>query len=139
MILPDTIAVQIIDSQGNPNPIEHVLFGLKVFTDEDTWDNYSPSKTNASGLATIAKNDILEHTELKWSTGLHSGSATKIELYVWEGKDTDALIQVTKHLLDLYSNESFLRQDLKRHGIAEEQMAEALQATENKQAGHHKQ
>ncbi|HEY8971136.1 MAG TPA: hypothetical protein VIM64_18660 [Puia sp.] len=62
MIIPATIHVQVVDKRGAPNPIEHVLLGLKIFTNNGSWHNYSPLKTDASGKVVV--NDIRRLLEL---------------------------------------------------------------------------
>lgn len=132
MTLPTKIDIQITDSTGRPNPLENVLFGLKVFIDEDSWHNYSIFKSNADGHITLTKQDIIDNTELKWETNISPTSPTKFELYVWEGQQTEDLVKSTQRLLELYNDKDFLRQDLKRHGFTDENMNDALASINNK-------
>ena len=132
MTLPIKIDIQIIDSAGRPNSIGNVLFGLKIFISDDSWHNYSVFKSNAAGHITLTRQDIIANTELKWEANVLSATPTKFELYVWEGQQADEIIKVTKHLLELYNNKAFLEQDLKKHGIAEDNIPKALESTSSK-------
>lgn len=132
MTLPSKIDIQIIDTTGRPNLLENVLFGLKVFISENSWHNYSVFKSNAAGHITLTKQDIIDNTELKWETNIFSGAPTKFELYVWEGKQTDDMIKMTKRLLENYNDTDFVIQDLKRHGFTDENIPYALEVTNNK-------
>ena len=58
-----------------------------------------------------------------------SATPTKFELYVWEGKQTDDLINVTKDLVEFYNNTDLIIQDLKRRGITDENIPHALEVT----------
>ena len=132
MTLPSTIEIQIIDITGEPNLLANVLFGLKVFISENLWHNYSVFKSNAAGHITLTKQDIIDNTELKWETNILSTAQTKFELYVWEGKHTDDMINMTKRLLEHYNDTDFVIQDLKRHGFTDENIPHALEVTNNK-------
>jgi hypothetical protein len=132
MTLPSKIDIQIINPGGAPNPLANVLFGLKIFISDNSWHNYSVFKSDVNGHITLTSQDIIENTELKWKTNILSGTPTKFELYVWQGKNTDDMIKMTKHLVELYNDEEFIKQDLKKHGVADENISKALEATKNK-------
>ena len=129
MILPSKIDIQIIDAKGKPNLLANVLFGLKIFTSKNSYHNYSVFKSNAVGHITLNKQDIIDNTELKWKKNILSATPTKFELYVWEGKQTDDLINVTKDLVEFYNNTDLIIQDLKRRGITDENIPHALEVT----------
>ena len=132
MILPAKIEIQIIDTTGRPNSLENILFGLKIFISDNSWHNYSVFKSNAAGHITLTKQEIIDKTELKWETNPLSNAPTKFELYVWEGQHADNMIKMTKRLLELYNDKNFIEQDLKRHGITNENIPHALTVTDNK-------
>lgn len=132
MTLPSKIDIQIIDTTGRPNLLENVLFGLKVFISENCWYNYSVFKSNDAGHIILTKQDIIDNTELKWETNILSMAPTKFELYVWEGKHTNDMIKMTKHLLEHYNDPDFVIQDLKQHGFTDNNIPHALEMTNNK-------
>jgi hypothetical protein len=61
MLLPDKIDIQLVDTTGNQNLLENVLFGLKIYITEHSWYNYSFCKTNAAGHITLTKQDIIDY------------------------------------------------------------------------------
>ena len=131
MTLPSKIDIQITDKTGRPNLLANVLFGLKVFISKNSWHNYSVFKSNAAGHITLNKQDIIDNTELKWETNILSTAPTKFELYVWEGKHTDNMINDMRLLLKYYNDTELVIQDLKRHGITDESIPHALGMTNN--------
>jgi hypothetical protein len=137
MILPSKIDIQIIDAAGGTNLLANILFGLKFFTSDSSWHNYSLFKSDAVGHVALTKQDIINNTELRWEKSNQAMSPTKFELYVWEEKAAADIIEVTKQLLKFYDDKEFLEQNLERHGITGKNMAHALlvtdrQAIENK-------
>jgi len=132
MILPTKIDIQIIDRTGGLNPLENVLFGLKVFINENSWHNYSKFKSNAEGHITLTKLDIIDNTELKWETNIGPAIPTKFALYVWDGQQTEDLIKSTQKLLELYNDKDSIREDLKRRGFADEQIPGVLEKVNSK-------
>ena len=56
----------------------------------------------------------------------------KIELYVWEGPHTEDMIKITRQLLKLSNDDNFIRQNMKRHGVADENIPHAIPVTKNK-------
>jgi len=132
MILPTKIDIQITDRIGKPNPLENVLFGLKIFISEDSWHNYSAFKSDIAGQITLTEQDILANTELKWEKNISPSTTTKFELYVWDGQHTDEIIKITHRLLELYKDKDFITHDLKRHGVLDENIPHAIEVTNNK-------
>jgi hypothetical protein len=132
MIIPDTIQVQVFDKQGDSNPIEHVLLGLKIYTSNGSWHNYSPFKTNASGEAIITQQTIIENTGLKWEKHLFSTTPTRYELFVWGGEMTSSFINSIRRLLELYQDEEGIINDLKRRQVAEADIPKGLEIARNK-------
>lgn len=132
MTLPSKIDIQIIDTTGRPNLLENILFGLKVFISKNSWHNYSVFKSNNKGHITLTKQDIIDNTELKWEANILSTKSTKFELYIWDGQHTDDMIKMIKHLLELYDDSDFIKQDLKQRGVADENMHNALAVINNK-------
>lgn len=131
MIIPARIDIQLVNSTGQPVALENLLFGLKIFSSENSYHNYSTFKTDAAGHITLTKQDIINNTELKWETNLPA-VPTKFELYVWEGKIADEMIKMTAHLLALYNNQDLITQDLKKHNIPDNEIPNALDITNNK-------
>lgn len=134
MILPSKIDIQIIDTAGRSNLLENVLFGLKVFTSDSSWHNYSFFKSNVFGHVALTKQDIIENTELKWEKNIQVAAPTRFELYVWNGKVAAGLIESTRQSLELYRGKAFVEQDLKQYGIADENIAQALLAIDRQAA-----
>jgi hypothetical protein len=128
MILPSKIEIQITNAAGKPNPLGNVLFGLKIFASDGSYHNYSPFKSDMAGYVLRTKQDIIANTELKWEKNLQSKIPTRFELYVWQGEEAIDLIETTRELLELYEDEKFIEEDLKRHGIVGESMKHALSA-----------
>jgi hypothetical protein len=132
MILPDKIEIRIVDRSGQSNPLANIIFGLKVFKNNDAWYNYSVFKTDSDGHIVLTRQQIIDNTELKHDRYIESGTSTRFEIYVWDGLMTAGLISTTKRLLELYKDESFIRKDLSRHGVAEENIPAAIEATQKK-------
>ena len=128
MILPSKIEIQITNAAGRPNLLENVLFGLKIFTSDGSYHNYSPFKSDMGGHIVLTKQDIIANTELKWEKNLQSKIPTRFELYVWRGEEATDLIKTTKELLELYEDEKRLEEGLKQRGIVGENMKHALLA-----------
>ena len=128
MILPSKIEIQITNAAGKPNPLENVLFGLKIFTSDGSYNNYSPFKSDMAGHIVLTKQDIIANTELKWEKDFQSKIPTIFELYVWQGEEAIDLIETTRELLERYEDEKFIEEDLKRHGIVGESMKHVLLA-----------
>jgi hypothetical protein len=138
MVLPSKIEIQIIDALGKPNPLGNVLFGLKVFTSDGSYHNYSPFKSDMAGHVVLTEQNIIANTELKWEKNLQSKIPTRFELYVWQGEGATDLIETTRELIERYEDEKFIEEDLKRRGIVGESMKHALsviskQAAEDKE------
>jgi hypothetical protein len=137
MILPSKIDIQIIDAPGGTNSLANILFGLKIFTSDSSWHNYSFFKSDAVGHVALTKQDIINNTELRWENSNQVMSPARFKLYVWEGKAASDIIETTKQLLKFYDDKGFLEQNLERHGIIGKNMAHALlvidrQTIENK-------
>jgi hypothetical protein len=132
MILPVKIEVQITDEVGNAKPLANVLLGLKVFSDNGSWHNYSFFKTNSEGQVCLTKQQIIDNTELKWGNHFESQTPTKFELYIWDGQSTSELIETTKRLLGIYNDEASIQKDLSRRGVGEDYLSDALKATREK-------
>jgi RimJ/RimL family protein N-acetyltransferase len=126
MILPSKIEVQIIDAVGKPNLLGNILFGLKIFTSDSSWHNYSFFKSDIAGHIVLTKQDIIANTELRWEKNFQSVIPTKFELYVWQGEQAAKVIEATKKSLELCKDEKFVEQDLKRHGVVGENITHAL-------------
>ena len=126
MILPSRIEIQITDATGKPNLLENVLFGLKIFTSNNSWHNYSPFKSDVAGHIMFTKQDIIANTELKWKKNLQLMIPTRFELYVWQGEEAIDLIEDTRESLKLFEDEKFVEENLKRHGLIGERMKHAL-------------
>ena len=126
MILPSKIEIQITNAAGKPNPLGNVLFGLKIFTSDGSYHNYSPFKSDMAGHIVLTKQDIIANTELKWEKNLQSKIPTRFELYVWQGEEAIDLIETTRELIERYEDEKFIEEDLKRRGIVGESMKHAL-------------
>ena len=137
MILPSRIEIQIIDTAGKPNPLRNVLFGLKVFTSDGSYHNYSLFKSDMAGHIVLTKQDIIANTELKWEKNLQSKIRTRFELYVWQGEQAINLIEDIRESLKLFEDEKFVEENLKRHGFVGERMKHALSVT-SKQAAEDK-
>ncbi len=108
--------------------LENVLLGLKIFTSDGSYHNYSPFKSDMAGHVVLTKQDIIANTELKWEKNFQSKIPTRFELYVWRGEESIDLIKTTRELLERYEDEKLLEEDLKRRGIAGENMKHALLA-----------
>ncbi len=132
MILPDKIEVQVVDKSGQSNPLSNVVFGLKIFTTDGVWHNYSVFKTNAEGYIALTRQQIIDNTELKYNKDGESGEPTSFELYVWNGPLITTLIKSTKHLLELSGDKEFVKEDLRKHGVAETKIPAAIRATDKK-------
>jgi hypothetical protein len=137
MILPSRIDIQIVNAAGERHLLGNVLFGLKIFTSNKSWHNYSLFKSDVDGHVVLTAQDIIANTELKWDKNIQAPTPTKFELYVWKGSDAASLIESVKLLLEHYEDKAAVEQDLKRHGITSENMASALlvvakQAVEDK-------
>jgi hypothetical protein len=132
MVLPDKIEIRIVDRSGQSNPLPNIILGLKVFKNNNAWYNYSVFKTDSDGHIILTRQQIIDNTELKHDRYIESGTPTRFEIYVWDGLMTVGLINTTKRLLDLYNDESFIRTDLSRHGVAEENIPAAVEATQKK-------
>jgi hypothetical protein len=130
MILPSTILIQIIDNTGKPNPLENVLFGLKIFSSDTEYYNYSVFKSNALGQVTLTRQDIIDNTELKHESNITSATPTRIELYIWEGEITDIMIRGTQLLLERLKDSDFIAKDLKNHGVADKEIPRAVEAAQ---------
>jgi len=94
------------------------------------WHNFSFFKSNSSGYIILAKEDVIANTELKHRS-VDSLFSEKIELYVWDAKQIGDLVKVSRRISELSADENFIRQDLKRHGIADEDIPEAIRITKN--------
>lgn len=114
--------------------LENVLLGLKIFTSDGSYHNYSPFKSDMAGHVVLTKQDIIANTELKWEKNFQSNISTRFELYVWRGEEAISLIENARRLLELYENEKFIEDDLKRRGIAGESMQHALSVISKKVA-----
>ena len=132
MILPDRIEIRIVDRSGQSNSLPNIILGLKVFKNKDAWYNYSIFKTDHDGHIILTRQQIIDNTELKRDRYIESSTPTRFEIYVWDGLMIVGLINTTKRLLELYKDESFIRTDLLRHGIAEENIPAAVEATQKK-------
>ena len=128
MILPSRIEIQITNAAGKLNLLGNVLFGLKIFTSDGSYHNYSPFKSDMAGHIVLTKQDIIANTELKWEKNLQSKISTRFELYVWQGEESIDLIETTRELIERYEDEKSIEEDLKRHGILGENMKHALSA-----------
>jgi hypothetical protein len=132
MILPATIEIQIMHASGLPNPLANILLGLKIFTIDGGWHNFSFFKTDVEGHVLLTKAQIIENTELKVGGYIESETPTKFELYIQGGRLTANLIKSTQRLLELYKDKEFLVADLSRRGIAEENIPAAIEAAQKK-------
>jgi G3E family GTPase len=138
MILPSKIEIQITNAAGKPNPLGNVLFGLKIFTSDGSYHNYSPFKSDMAGHIVLTKQDIIANTELKWEKNLQSKIPTRFELYVWQGEQDIDLIEDIRESLKLFEDDKFVEENLKRHGFVGERLKHALsvarkQAAEDKE------
>jgi hypothetical protein len=65
MILPSKIDIHIVDAAGGTNLLANILFGLKFFTSDSSWHNYSLFKSDAVGHVSPTKQDMINNTELR--------------------------------------------------------------------------
>jgi hypothetical protein len=132
MIIPTQLHIQIVDKAGQPNPLANVLFGLKIFKADKSWHNYSVFKSNAAGHITLTRQAIIDNTALKWEKEMAGSEPTKFELYVWEGQVTEAMLMMSYRLLQTYNDKNLIILDLKRHGVADEDIPDAVEKAQQK-------
>jgi len=137
MIIPEKISIQITDKDGNPNQISNVLFGCKIYLSENGWHNYSPFKSDASGQVIVTHEQIINvinDTGFVQEENLLSSEPTTFELHVWEGQFTVELIQRVCQLLQLYTDENGIRDDLRKRKVLEANIPLAIEIINNKAA-----
>ena len=132
MIIPIEIEIQIVDGTGGPSRLENVLFGLKIFNIDGSWHNYSFLKTDANGAISLARQQIIDNTELRHADHIVSDTPTSFELYVWDGQMISDLIRTMKQLLDIYKNEDIIRNDLVSKGITGNSLTAAVETAKKK-------
>jgi hypothetical protein len=132
VIIPDKIEIQVVDSSGQPNPLENVLFGLKLFRDANSWYTYSLFKSNHSGHIILTRQDIIDNTEIKNEKFSIASTSTHIELRVWEGEQTEQFKRAIGKLMQAYDDDNFIEADLKRRGVKDYDIEKAIFVTQNK-------
>jgi hypothetical protein len=132
MIIPTQIDIQIVDKAGQPSQLANVLFGLKIFKADNSWHNYSVFKSDAAGHVTLTRQNIIDNTELKFEKEIIDNKPAKFELYVWEGQVTEAMLMMSYRLLQTYNDKNLIILDLKRHGVADEDIPGAVEKARQK-------
>jgi hypothetical protein len=132
MIVPTEIEIQIVNEDGHPAPIANVLFGLKIFTSHGGWHNYSFLKSDTEGHIALTRKEILENTQVIFDSSQSDNIPTKFELSIYDGQFVLGLNRSMKQLLALYNDKGLIREDLMRHGIVEDNLPTAMEATEKK-------
>ncbi len=134
MILPNKIEIQIVDKAGQPNPLANIIFGLKIFSLDGMWYNYTAFRTNSDGYISLTQQEIIDNTELKNNDYTATSEPTNFELYVWDGQLITGLIKSTKRLLELYSDKEFVQGDLRGHEVTEASIPGAMKVVNKKRA-----
>jgi hypothetical protein len=132
MIVPAEIEIQIVNGEGRPTPMANVLFGLKIFTSYGGWHNYSFFKSDRDGRILLTRKEILENIQVIFDSPMNADIPTKFELSIYDGQFVLGLTRSMKQLLALYNDKGFIREDLMRHGIVEDNLSTAIEATERK-------
>lgn len=133
MILPECIEIQIVDNKEQPNPLENILLGLRIFIDDNSYHNYSIFKTNSKGKAILTRQQIIDNTGLSWDeVNREKQVPTRFELYIWDGQSTEIFIKSTANLLRLYGDSEFLKNDLIKRGVSLNNIEELLGKVKNK-------
>lgn len=130
MMIPEKIEIQIINKAGHPNPINNLLFGLKIYNNKDSWYNFSPFRSNPDGKVLLTRLSIIINASI--IPDENDLEQTEFEIYVWKGQQTDSLIFRTRKSLINMGDDDFIRQDLIRHGVDEKNIADAITITKNK-------
>ena len=133
-MLPEKIEIQLIDKCGSFFPLEHILFGLRIFNEDGSYHNYSNFKTDENGKVVLTRQQIIDNTELKWENAqVDSLQKTKFEIYIWNGKEISQLVARVENLLKAYNSEEKILEDLRLRGVTE-QIAETAMVNIRRQS-----
>ena len=120
MQLPGKIQIQIVNKLGEINPLDNIFFGLKIFTDEGHWHNYSFFKTDLTGRVELSRQQIIDNAEINYPVNFSIGTPTEFQIYVWDGKLINDLMLATKRIADIYKDNNLLNQQLLKEGFSKE-------------------
>ncbi len=95
MYIPKQILIEIVN-QNNENLDLEILFGLKIFINNESCHNYSMIKTLSNGKKFISQEDIINNTELKHLESISNFESEKIEFYIWSCEARNSLINCLK-------------------------------------------
>jgi hypothetical protein len=118
MALPINLEIQLVNKNGQINPLENVFFGLKIYVSDSFWANVNFMKTDFLGKISLNKDEILQHAGIQeYAESLNKSLATKIELLAYEGEFLEDLISKIGQVLKSYGNQEKIKDDLFRYGF----------------------
>jgi hypothetical protein len=131
MKIPTKIEIQIIDQSGNSNPMENILFGFKIFVDDD--DSYYTTsffKTGKNGMLILNQSDLINNSELKWKENIDEFKIVKVNIYPLEKELTTSIRKASQNYIEVTTNKEILESQLLREGFTKDNNEVAKNAIE---------
>jgi hypothetical protein len=125
MNIPKEIIIQIIDRSGNNNPVKNILFGFKIFENENDYYTTSYFKTNNSGSIIIKQSDLINESELKWENDLENFKSSKIQVFPLDALSTIHIRDSSKNYINTTTNKEALKKHLKQSGFTDDNITAA--------------
>ncbi|KAF2333732.1 hypothetical protein [Flavobacterium daemonense] len=131
MKIPTKIEIQTIDQSGNSNTMENILFGFKIFVDnDDSYYTTSFFKTDKNGKLILNQSDLINNSELKWEKDINEFKIIKANIYPLEKELTSSIRKASKNYIDITTNKEVLESQLLREGFTKDNIETAKNAIE---------
>jgi hypothetical protein len=131
MKIPTKIEIQTINQLGNSNPMENILFGFKIFVDnDDSYYTTSFFKTDKNGMIILNQSDLINNSELKQEKNIEEFKSVKANIYPLEKELTASIRKASQNYIDVTTNKEILESQLLREGFTKDNIEVAKNAIE---------
>lgn len=131
MIIPESITSKFVNRKGEPQQIENVFVGLKIFISENSYYTFSIMATDSNGEIQLSKDEIIENTEINERE--LSDHSTHFEFYIWEQDTLHLMKSRIENLLKTYKDEESIIKELRSFGIADSNIPTELEKVKRKE------
>jgi hypothetical protein len=110
LVLPNRVAIQLVDTDKRPLKMEDVLFRVRLFARRKSDFTLQPFASDGNGLVTISRNEVEAEVAAAYDSGLMdyahvSTCAPSVEIRLLSGEDIHRAIEARKIWRNLLAGE----------------------------------